>query len=269
MRCSLFPEPTIKGIGLAALRVVLLVYILFGMVLYVRQERMIYFPDNAPFAECSELADVERLQVGDMRAYHYRNGTSTTLAVFYHGNGDRACSRSFYRHAIEDAGYSWLFVEYTGYAGDGKHPSTGALLRDVERVQEWVLLRDPSSLVVIGESIGSGPASYHAALADDAALILIAPFDRLGAMAQERYPLYPISLMLRGDFDNVRTAKEASRVLVVHSRDDEIMPYFRAEHLFQTLPQEDKRFVTLFGLTHNDTFTDPATQDAIYEFLSE
>ncbi len=250
------------------LRVVLLVYILFGMVLYVRQDTMLYFPDNTPFLECPELADAERLQVGDMRAYHYRNGTSTALAVFYHGNGDRACSRDFYRHAIEDAGYSWLFVEYTGYAGGDKKPSTRALLRDVERVHEWVLLRNPSSLAIIGESIGTGPASYHAALAGDASLVLVAPFDRLSGVAQERYPLYPIALMMRGDFDNVSAARHASRVLIVHSRDDELMPYFRAEHLFTTLPQEDKRLVTLFGLTHNNTFADVQTQDAIREFLS-
>ncbi len=74
---------------------------------------------------------------------------------------------------------------------------------------------------------------------------------------------------MRGDFDNITAAKNASRALIIHSRDDEIMPYFRAEHLFATLPQEDKRLVTLFGLTHNDTFTDTKTQDAIREFLSE
>lgn len=254
---------------MSIVRICALTYVLFAVVLYVRQDQMFYFPDHTPLADCPDLLDAELVNMSGTRGYFFQNGTSTKLAVLYHGNAARACDRAFYRTPIEHAGYSWLFVEYAGFAGDGKTPTTEAVLSDVAHVHEWVKTRAPTALALIGESIGSGPASFHSSLLPGHTLILIAPLDRLSLRAGEIYPFYPIALMLKNDFDNITWAKSASRVLIVHGEADTIIPIEHGKNLFAQLPQIDKKFVALPGLDHNDTFGVFGAQIAILRFLQD
>lgn len=271
----IFPEFTIRGVGFALLRITVASYVLLGLIIYVYQDQMLYFPDQTPFADCSELADATQVDMNGTRGYFFQNGTSTKLVVLYPGNGGRACERAFYRTAIERAGYSWLFVEYAGYAGDKSKngeevtPSTEAILRDARNVHEWVLLRHPSMLAIFGESIGSGPASYHASFASPDTLIFIAPLDRLSLRVQEIYPLYPSRLMLKYDFDNITWAQSAKRVLIIHGTGDTIIPITHGENLFAQLPQVEKEFLAVPGVDHNESFALGKTQYAILQFLEK
>lgn len=270
---QIFPHFTIRSIGFALLRITLLSYVIFVIFVYFRQDTMLYFPDQTPFAECAELINVAHVNMGGTRGYFFQNGTSTKLAVLYHGNGGRACERAFYRTAIEHAGYSWLIVEYTGYAGDMdsrgnmKTPNTESILRDVEHVREWVEARQPETLAIIGESIGSGLASYHALLQSPDSLILLAPFDRLSLIAQRYHPFLPVQYILHTDFDNIFWAAHAKRVLIVHGDADTIVPISHAKNLFSQLPQQKKEFLTLPGVDHNESFAIGKTQYAILQFL--
>ena len=189
--------------------------------------------------------------------------------MLYHGNAGRACDRGYYRTALEHAGYSWLFVEYGGYAGDGKKTNTASVLRDAEHVVSWIRRQEFTSVAVIGESVGSGPASYHASLAEVDKLILITPFVDMTSVARSYFPIYPIALMLRDDFDNGAWAAHAKRVLVIHGTADTIIPFSFGKALFDILPQEQKELLVLPGTDHNDAPALFQTQSTIMKFLQE
>ena len=260
----LFPEPTFKNISFAVLRVVVITYLFIGGWLYVKQDTILYFPDDRPFEQCSELEAAERVNMGRTRGYFFQNGTSSNLAILYHGNAGSACDRAYYRTAVENAGYSWLFVEYTGYAGDGKKPSTNIVLEDVKHVVEWVGTKEFSSIAVLGESIGSGPASFHSSIAPVDRLILITPFDRLSAVASRYYPYMPISLLLKEDYDNISFARGAKNVLIIGGGGDTIIPFAHAQNLFDLLPQEERVLYVLEGVDHNEVPALGKTQYEIY-----
>lgn len=263
----LFPECNVKAIGWAIARVSLCVYVLYGAMLFVRQDTLLYFPDQTPFTDCEDLSVAERVNIEGTRGYFFQNGTSTKLAVFYHGNAGRACDRAYYRTALEHAGYSWLFVEYSGYAGDGKKPSTASVLQDAAHVVAWIHKNKFTAVAVIGESIGSGPASYHSSLASVDKLILITPFITIADVAQSYYPFYPMSLLLRDDFANDVWAAHAKQVLVIHGTKDTIVPFSYGKALFEFLPQVEKEFLVLPGIDHNDAPALGETQRAIMKFL--
>lgn len=254
--------------SLALLRIVLLSYVLFGAVLYLRQDALLYFPDQTPFADCEELSAAQRLDMNGTRGYFFQNGTSTKLAVLYHGNAGRACDRAFYQTALTHAGYSWLMVEYRGYAGAGEKPSTKGILEDTRRVTAWVNEKKFSHIAVIGESIGAGPASYHAYIGGTDKLVLITPFEKLGAVAGDYYPIYPIALLLRDDFDNSAWARSAQHVFIVYGAKDTIIPAKHAIGLFDALPQENKQLLEI-NSDHNDVPAFGETQIAIRDFLME
>lgn len=262
----LYPELSVRGIGIALVRSMLLTYVLVGLILYIRQDTMLYFPEQTPFVDCVDLSAAERVNMDGTRGYFFQNDTSTKLAVLYHGNAGRACDRAFYQTALTHAGYSWLMVEYTGYAGDGGKPTTKGILEDALRVTAWVNEQQFSDIAIIGESIGAGPASYHAYVGRADKLVLITPFERLSTVAQDYYPLYPIALLLRDDFDNNTWARSAKSVLIIYGAKDTIIPAKHARALFAALLEGHKRLLEING-DHNDVPAFGETQIAIRNFL--
>lgn len=266
---QLYPDLNVRSMGFALLRVALLSYVLLGVLLYLRQDGMMYFPDQTPFADCAALRAAEQIEMGSTRGYFFQNGTSTKLAVMYHGNAGRACDRAYYQAALTHAGYSWLLVEYTGYAGgNGVKPTTSIVLDDVTRVNLWINKQNFLSVAVIGESIGVIPASYHAHVGSVDRLILVTPFESLGAVALDYYPFYPISLMIRHNKNNSEWARSAKSILVVYGTKDTLIRPIHAKKLFDALPQTDKQLLEING-DHNDVPAFGETQIAIMKFLTD
>lgn len=265
----LLPEKSVKGVTFALLRVVILVYLGLGVVLYLRQDRMIFFPDQTPFTDCPQFSDAAQVNMEGTRGYFFSYGSSSDLIVLYHGNAGRACDREAYNMIALSSRVSILLVEYTGYAGDGAPPSVRSLLRDVEHVEQWAKMKAPKRLIIIGESIGSGPASYHASLSRPQKLALIAPFDRLHNVAADVYPVYPMGILLKDDLHNEKWARGAGSVLIIHGTNDPAIHFSHGKALFDSLPQSDKQFIALPGATHEDVLSSYQTFSAIMHYITD
>ncbi|MFC1756459.1 hypothetical protein ACFLY1_00730, partial [Patescibacteria group bacterium] len=72
------------------------------------------------FKSCTFFQDSQKINIGGTRAYYKEN--SKKLILFYHGNAGSACDRSFLRDEFQKLGYSYIFVEYTGYSNDSRKP---------------------------------------------------------------------------------------------------------------------------------------------------
>ena len=112
------------------------------------------------------------------------------------------CDRSAFKSTFEDSGSSLIFVEYTGYSHDKVNPSQKHILKDVQNINDYVQERGYKTVVVYGQSLGSGPASYHAYLGHVQHLILVTPFSSLAEVAQSKYVIFPISLLLTERYNN-------------------------------------------------------------------
>lgn len=83
-----------------------------------------------------------------------------------------------------------------------------------------------------------------------AAVILESPFLSLPALAKQKYPFLPVDLLLRFKFRNdLKIPKVKTKILVMHSPADELIPFAQAQALF-ALAQEPKTFLTIQG-SHN------------------
>jgi pimeloyl-ACP methyl ester carboxylesterase len=92
---------------------------------------------------------------------------------------------------------------------------------------------------VIGESLGSGPASYLCSLPDaPSRAVLIVPFDNLLSVAKEHIHFLPVSLLMRDKWDNVAAlARYAGRVDIYGAAQDTVIPVHHARQLAQALPR--------------------------------
>lgn len=252
--------------NIIALSIFVIFYISFGVFLTLKQESVVYHPFPQDFDSCSDFSSAEKIEHHDTRMY-VKDSTKPTI-VLYHGNAGSACDRYFYANLFSQAGYGYIVVEYAGYSNDTKDPTHNLLKQDVENVISYIKENGIDSPIIVGESIGTGLASYHTSPAPPARLLLISPFTDLADVASNRFWFYPTSLLVDNAFDNVSNLKNYSgETTIIHGAEDSIIPYKLGSKLHQSL-SGNSQLITIEAAGHNDLFTKPSTYEALNNFLS-
>jgi pimeloyl-ACP methyl ester carboxylesterase len=255
------------GILLSLAIAVIIWYAVMCIYLYFNQKSLVYFPDASSFEHCANFKDAEQITWKGTRMYYKNNGSK--VAVFYHGNAGTACDNKRMKEFLEKLNYSYVFVEYAGYANDKRKPGYSLILQDVEHTIEFVKTLKPKKVIVMGESLGSGAAAYHASIAEPNVAVLIVPFNSFRELAQEKYPLYPVSLLLTERYDNEKWLKSyTGNVLLIHGTKDSTVPMHHSRKLFNTLPTKDKTYAAIENADHNDVYEFRGTWDAVERALS-
>jgi len=239
-------------------------YVLFGIFLFFFQKSMMYFPNNQNFGDCAGFSDYEKINHKGTRMY-YKNG-SEKVVIYYHGNAGSACDRSSVKETFEKTNSSVIFVEYAGYSNDGKKPSRELILKDVKNVHDYV--KKFRSVSVYGQSIGSGAASYHAYLGGVDNLILATSFSSLTDFAKSQYKIYPVTMLLREKYNNVKWLQNyKGRILIIHGDKDNIIPYKHSKKLYEEITTEKKEYVLIKGKGHNDIWDSKEFKEKVESFL--
>lgn len=256
-----------KKRNLIALSIFAIFYISFGILLTLNQEKVVYQPFSQDFDSCNRLTEAERIIFNGTRMYVYE--TDRPTVVLYHGNAGSACDRDLYANLFTQAGYGYVIVEYAGYSNDNRTPSHSLIKEDVQNVIKYLTSENISDITVIGESIGTGVASYHTSLQAPEKLILVSPFTDLHDIARNRFWFYPTFLLVNNAFDNQTALQNyKNEVLFIHGDKDSLIPHKLGQNLFDGLTTE-KDFVIVEGAGHNDLFSYQQTHAAIQEFLRQ
>ena len=241
------------------------VWFMLALYLYFMQERVVFL-SHVPGRAIEVTPDVIGLEYTDVDIdtsdgvrlhgwYVSSTGANRTL-LFLHGNAGNISHRLDSIAIFNSLGLNVLIVDYRGYGRSGGSTSEQGTYRDAEAA--WRYLTDergiePSRIIVFGRSLGGAVAAHLAATEAPAAVIVESSFTSAADMAAKLYPFLPVRLLLRLDYpviDNVEAAK--APVLIVHGRDDEIIPFAMGQELYEAAPQP-KAFLELDG-DHNGAF---------------
>lgn len=234
--------------------------------LFLFQKKMIYFPSKAPFQDCGNFKEYEKIDHNGTRFYFKESGKN--IVVLYHGNAGSACDRYHYKNLLEKSNNSVIVVEYAGYSSDRRKPSMKLILKDVGNVAGFINSRNFKNVIVVGESLGSGPASYHSSIQKTEKLLLISPFDSVAGMARKDYWMFPVGLLLRENYDNIKWLKNFSgNIKIIHSKSDEITPISNARNLYSSLKTKDKSFVEIEGVSHNEMLESDRFRKEVRDFV--
>jgi fermentation-respiration switch protein FrsA (DUF1100 family) len=198
-------------------------------------------------------------------------GDSTVTLLYFHGNAGNISHRLHTIRQFHDLDLSVFIIDYRGYGDSEGRPSERGLYRDAEAAWEYLTETraiPAGDIVVLGRSLGGSLAAWLAAERNPRALIVDSAFTSVPDIGQDVYPWLPVRLLSRIQHPTREHVTRAScPVLVVHSRDDEIIPFHHAEALFSAA-NEPKTFLELRG-GHNDThFTsEKAYIDGLCRFL--
>ena len=153
-----------------------------------------------------------------------------------------------------------LIVLYRGYGQSTGSPSEAGTYADAAAAWNWLVHQrsiDPARIVLFGRSLGGAVAAWlaqeKAASTPPAALIVESSFTSGVDMARRLYPIFPARLLTRLRYPVLDyVAAVRSPVLVVHSRDDEIIPFRMGRSLYEAA-QPPRAFLELRG-DHNAGF---------------
>lgn len=224
---------------------------LFQRSLLYNPSVVVTHPGEAGLPQARELsllaADGERLV-----AWHVQAPPNRPVILYFHGNGGALVDRAPRFRAFAERGMGVLAVAYHGYGGSGGAPTQTALLADGESAFDEALRLGyrPQQIVVMGESLGSGVATMVAAHRQEAALILDSPYLSTLDVAERRYRLFPVGLLMLDTFrSDLAIARVNAPMLMIHATGDQIIPFASAQALF-ALAHEPKTLLIEPGPGH-------------------
>jgi fermentation-respiration switch protein FrsA (DUF1100 family) len=258
---------------------ILLGIALFGGLVWLQQPSMIFFP-SARLVMTPEdwgLAyDDVTFSAEDGVSLHGwyvpRAGTGArNVVLFLHGNAGNISHRGESVRIFHDLGLDVFIFDYRGYGRSGGRPSEAGLYEDASAA--WRQLTETRGIhgrnvVIFGRSLGGAVAARLASEVDPGAVIIESGFTSARDVARAVFPVVSRLSVVRFEFPAAASlAQVTAPVLVLHSRDDEIMPFELGERLYHAA-REPKAFVELRG-DHNAGFlmSQPGYGLALGQFL--
>jgi fermentation-respiration switch protein FrsA (DUF1100 family) len=246
--------------------------------MYLQQPGMIFYPSPTLEAQPTDWGmhyeDVilKTSDAVELHGWYIPAPGATRVLLFLHGNAGNISHRRDSIAIFRRLGLDVFIFDYRGYGHSQGTPDESGLYRDADAA--WRYLTETrgvaaTDIVIFGRSLGGAVAAQLATQVQPGALILESTLSSARDFARQVFPLLSRLLLIRYDFNTTRYMRDVKcPVLVLHSPDDEIMPYTLGEQVFQAAP-EPKRLVKLRG-DHNGGFllSQPAYEQALDEFLA-
>lgn len=238
----------------------LAVYAVACLAAFALQRRLVYFPGRpggpTPAQRGMAFEDVTLTTSDGVRVHGWLVGAPRPRGVVLvcHGNAGTIADRLPLAEAFMAMGWSCFLLDYRGYGQSEGQPSEDGTYRDAEAGHEHLTRAagfDPAQVVVYGESLGGGVAIELARRRPVAACVVESTFTSLPDIGARAYPWLPVRLLSRLRYDNrAKIGRLAVPVLVIHSQQDEVVPFAHGQALFEAAREPRQLLVTTGG--HND-----------------
>lgn len=251
-------------------------YLFVAALVYFGQARMVYFPTRSITATPDQIGlryeDVWLQTEDDVRIHGWyvpKEGAHWTV-LFLHGNGGNMSHRLETLDLLHQIGVNTLIIDYRGYGMSQGSPSEAGTYLDA--MAAWTYLSQhragADSTVVFGRSLGGAIAAWLAAKVDPKGLILESTFTSVVDMAQIHYPFLPARLLSRFVYDStVLAPRIGCAALVLHSLDDEVVPFELGLKVFDALPGKKSFMELRGGHNHGIQATGPAYARGLQDFF--
>jgi uncharacterized protein len=248
-----------------ALLVIALAYMSLVAFLWFRQESMLYLPNLPSRQHAATPAQIGlgyepvRIPTEDgeeLDAWFVPADEPRGVLLFFHGNAGNISHRLDSLRIFHRLGLSVLIIDYRGYGQSTGRPSEQGTYEDARAAWRHLVEErqvPAQRIVLFGRSLGGAVATWLAAEHAPRGLIVESTFRSVPDLAAELYWFLPVRRLARLEYPvEALIGSVEVPVLVVHSREDEIIPFSHGEALYDAAPQP-KQLLELRG-GHNTGF---------------
>ena len=248
---------------LSIITLILIAYFGLGIVLYFMQPSLTFSPTReVPYSPGDIGLEYEKvqLQTSDgliLSGWYVPSKKAHHTVLLCHGNGGNIAYTLDSVNIFNETGFNCLIFDYRGYGHSQGTPTEIGVYLDAQAAYDWLVKEKKvptSELIICGKSLGGSIAANLARGVDAEGLIIESSFTSYADIGQKFYPYMMVRPFARYGFKTYEYLKQVKcPVLIIHSRDDEVVPFEFGLRLYEEAANEPKDFVEIFG-SHNDGF---------------
>jgi len=187
-------------------------------------------------------------------------------ALIYYGGNNQDLSEIVPIMSQMFPNHATYLIPYRGYNGNPGRPTELKLYQDAIAIFRSVKSQH-ESVGIIGCSLGSGVATFIASCQNVDKLVLITPYDRLDRVAFDKYPLFPMSLLVKDKFNSESRAHNITcPTLVLMVEGDEVIKNERTYNLIDKMPKVP-RVLSVTGVDHGNCIDSADLRSSIRLFI--
>lgn len=228
---------------------VVLPYVVLTLFAFFGSDSMIFVPQASSYGDGPEIIKIEVEDATYISAVYLYNPDAQFTILYSHGNAEDIGNVRPILERFEEKGFSVFAYDYRGYGTSGGRASEANAYRDIEAAYEYLLERlevPPERIIVMGRSVGGGPAVELALHRQTAGLICESCFVSAFRVMTR------IRLLCFDKFNNIDKIKKLGcPVLIIHGTDDRIIPAWHGQKLFEAAI-EPRFCLWVEGAGHND-----------------
>lgn len=222
-----------------------------GLLLYgtMFAERMIFLPPVTRYRDTNSTLKLRSRDGFEISAAYLPNPEATYTILFSHGNAEDLGTLAPELESMRALGFSVFAYDYHGYGTSGGKATEKNAYEDIDAAYDYltqVLKIPPDRIIAHGRSLGGAVAIDLASRKLLGGLIVESSFVSAFRVVTG-YRIFP--------FDKFRNVDKIGQVrcpvLVIHGRQDEVIPFWHGERLFE-MAKGPKTNFWVDGAGHNN-----------------
>ena len=180
---------------------------------------------------------------------------SRKVLIYCHGNGGNISHRIELISLFHSMGLNVFIFDYRGYGKSRGITTEKGTIMDALAAYKYVHESgtEPDCIIIFGKSIGANVGIDIASKVEAGILIVESGFTSVMDVARDIYGVRPPDFLIQNKYNALDKIKKVTvPKLIIHSRNDEIVPLRHGERLFNAA-KEPKEFFEIRG-GHNDGF---------------
>jgi hypothetical protein len=204
--------------------------------------------------------------------------------LYLHGNGENISTHINSVAWLSLQGYGIFLLDYRGYGLSQGHSTLSTAVEDIGLAHQWLSDNTREPLIILGQSMGGALAITYTDLSSPTLrpfLALIsesapASWPQIAREVMQRHWITwllqaPASLMTSQYDAEDHIASLNLPMLLIHSKEDPIVPYHHLQQLIEAYEYNDKKVALAMPVSggHTQAFAKPENRDALLDFLDK
>lgn len=248
---------------------------MIGASLYFLQEKLLFLPTvlaqdyQFEFAYPFEEVFLNPAENVSINAIHFKAERPKGVILYFHGNAGDLSRWGNMAEPFVAKNYDVFMMDYRTYGKSMGKLSEQAFYDDAQYCYDYLLKQyTESDIVIYGRSLGTGISTFLASSNKPKQLILETPYYSILDVAKHRFPIFPVSTLLKYQFPSNEFIVDVNcTITIFHGTDDVVVPYTSAEKLKVVAPKNNIMFITIEGGGHNNLIEFEDYRNAINNIL--